>query len=551
MAKYRRTPEIHNPILGIEPMLFSFRPLVLLALILGTGLFAAAYGQAPLYYSNQNQYFLHGFADAGVGALDEDWLAGTKDPLPHFSALVTFTLRYLHPWAFHLYYAVLMGVYAASLVALFTAVIPPDRVRRWPIFVAFLILIHAAVLRWASYRWLGLDYPWYFQAGVAGQYVLGAMFQPSTFGVFLIASVALFAHERYGWTAASLATAATLHSTYLLPAGLLTLGFVAALHFEKRIREAGLLGTLGLALVLPIVLFVLLAFGPTSPETFTRAQEILVSDRIPHHTQPGLWLDLIAKLQIAWIILGLILIRSSRLRTALFITAALAILLTLIQVGTGNRTLALLFPWRVSAVLMPVATAIILTRIVEMLPPFFARGWAVVTAGLVVVACAAGGVWICATRQGYHTSDDELPLLAAVREKVAHGDCYFLPVTIPTSKPGSLSSDFKPLAEKKVGDGVIPVDLQRFRLSTGAPIFVDFKSIPYKDVEVVEWRRRLDVALTIQQQMRSGDVGSAAEELSRQGITHVVVPAGQKMDEGAWPEPGREIGAYRVYRLSR
>src|SRR5205823_14298714 len=42
--------------------------------------FAAAYGQAPLYYSNQNQYFLHGLAAAGEGYLSEDWLARTLDP---------------------------------------------------------------------------------------------------------------------------------------------------------------------------------------------------------------------------------------------------------------------------------------------------------------------------------------------------------------------------------------------------------------------------------------------------------------------------------------
>jgi len=35
--------------------------------------FVVAYGQAPLYYSNQNQYFLHGLANAGVGRLSDDF----------------------------------------------------------------------------------------------------------------------------------------------------------------------------------------------------------------------------------------------------------------------------------------------------------------------------------------------------------------------------------------------------------------------------------------------------------------------------------------------
>src|SRR5438105_6292167 len=78
--------------------------------------FALAYGQAPLYYSNQNQYFLHGLADAGYGSLNEDWLAQTGDPTPIFSALVTVTVRYFHPWMFYLFHGVLLAVYVAVLL---------------------------------------------------------------------------------------------------------------------------------------------------------------------------------------------------------------------------------------------------------------------------------------------------------------------------------------------------------------------------------------------------------------------------------------------------
>jgi hypothetical protein len=56
------------------------------------------------------------------------------------------------------------------------------------------------------------------------------------------------------------------------------------------------------------------------------------------------------------------------------------------------------------------------------------------------------------------------------------------------TKRGSLSSDFKPVADKNLDQRVISPDLQSFRLATGVPIFVDFKSIPYKDGEVLQWR---------------------------------------------------------------
>src|SRR5262245_38939014 len=65
--------------------------------------FSLACGQAPLYYSNQNQYFLRGLAAAGHGSLHDDWLANTRDPTPVFSWLVALTARFLPPATFHIY----------------------------------------------------------------------------------------------------------------------------------------------------------------------------------------------------------------------------------------------------------------------------------------------------------------------------------------------------------------------------------------------------------------------------------------------------------------
>src|SRR5262249_55886193 len=167
------------------------------SLLLGALAFGLAYCQAPLYYSNQNQYYLHGLAEAGYGNLHEDWLANTADPTPLFSLGVALTYRFLHPYVFHLYYLLLFGVYFAGLVGLF-AFLAGDRdtPRLRLAFIALLVVLHCAAARWASYRLAGLDYPWYLQAGVAGQYVLGGMLQPSTVGVLLVLSICLFVWDR-------------------------------------------------------------------------------------------------------------------------------------------------------------------------------------------------------------------------------------------------------------------------------------------------------------------------------------------------------------------
>jgi hypothetical protein len=527
---------------------------ILLAAVLflaGTAVFAAAHAQAPLYYSNQNQYFMHGLARAGAGLLRDDWLASTLDPTPVFTALVALTVRYLHPWLFHVYYALLLGVYAAALLGLFASIAGDRAARRWPVFVALLVLAHAALPRWASYRWLGQDYPWYLQAGVAGQYVLGAMFQPSTFGVLLVAAVCLFIRGRLFLAAACAALAATVHSTYLLPAGLLVAGFLAALLAEGQVRQALAVGLTALLLVAPITAYVLLTFGPTSPETFAEARRILVHVRIPHHARVDLWLDGVAWLQIAWLGLGIVLARPRRLVIVLAVPALLALLLTLIQTATGSTTLALLFPWRISSVLVPLATAVILSRLVAALPEAIEGRTAQVVSAAVVVLCVAGGVWIIAAREGYRTADEELGLIEFARQKREAGDVWFLPVNVPDpakAARGAGSSDFKPLAEKKQGIGAISYDLQRFRLTAEVPIWVDFKSIPYKDVEVLDWYERLQLAQRVQTLLREGRRSGALEELREHGVTHVVLPAGQALREGP-AERVYEDEHYCVYRI--
>ena len=112
--------------------------------------------------------------------------------------------------------------------------------------------------------------------------------------------------------------------------------------------------------------YVLIRFGPTSPEAFAEAQDLLVNFRIPHHARPDLWLDWVAVLQIAWVLLSIALVKGTRLFPVLAVPFVLAALLTLAQVATGSSTLALLFPWRVSAVLVPVATTVILSRLVAL-----------------------------------------------------------------------------------------------------------------------------------------------------------------------------------------
>lgn len=506
--------------------------------------FAAAYGQAPIFYSNQNQYYLHGFAAAGQGDLARDWLANTADPTPIFSGFVALVVRLGPLWVFYLCHGLLLMVYAAGLLGVYAFL--NRGTRGWPMFLALVTLIHAAATRWLSYHLLGWDYPWYLQAGVAGQYTLGAMFQPSVFGVLLVAATALFLHDRLIPAGLAVAAAGTIHSTYVLPGAMLTCGFLAALLAERRVADALKLGAVTLAATLPIVVSVVLRFAPTSPETFASAQNIVVNIRIPHHCRVDLWLDPIAGMQIAWIVLGVALgmrrrefgagllkgktsllgltvaeARKGRLAIVLGVSFILAAGLTLAQVATHSNTLAVLFPWRLSAILVPLATVIVVFQIVHRLRCTFATD---IASAILLALLAALGLTIALGRFGYHTIDEELPLYQFVREHHAPGDCYLVPTKIPDlvkSTRGSSSSDFRPLAVKKTDTAIVPIDLQRFRLMTGVPIYVDFKAIPYRDADVVEWMDRQKEAKALQDGLDQDDIG---EQLRKLGITHVIVP---------------------------
>ena len=528
-----------------------------LAFLVWSIVFGVSYTQAPLYYSNQNQYFLHGLARAGLGHLDQDWLANTKDPAPVFSFIVEMTDRFLDQNCFYVFYLLLLGFYFHQLTGLFS-VLTGDKANRLAklAFMTSLVVLHAGLVRLISARIFGVDYPWYFQAGVAGQYLLGFGLQPSVAGVFLIASILAFARDQR-WRAIGWAClAGILHGTYLLGAAMLVFSSLLLECRQGRFRAAFAQGLAALVLVAPVVIYNLIAFSPTSAAEFAESQSILVHFRIPHHAEPERWFDGIALCQVAWVLLSLVLIRGSKLCWILSIVFVLSLLLTLVQIGTHSDTLALLFPWRTSAILVPLATAIILAKLVRRLDSWLARRSAghafliKVSCGAILAVMMVGGILIEVFEWGYRTNPSELPLLEFVKTHQKGGDVYLLPVSLPklgAGPKGAASTNFTPAPRAGKSGHLIAVDLQRFRIVTGAPVFVDFKSIPYKDVEVLEWRRRLLWAEKIYSQ-RDWNQAALLHELAQNGITHVVTSADCDMQDNA-SKLVYEDASYRIYAM--
>ena len=501
--------------------------------------FALAYTQPALYYSNQNQYYLHGAALADVGDLRADWLANTRDPTPLFTALVALAERTAPNGVSWVVFGLLSAIYFQSLweLACAAGVAPTSRGGRLA-WAGAVTLLHGGELRLASVQLFGTDYPWYFQAGIANQYLLGAGLQPSAFGVLLLAAVAAWARGRHRVAALALVASSLMHSTYLLPGALIVIGVVLTDWSRESLRFA-LTTLLG---VLPAVGYAVTQFGLVGdPALGESARRLIADGRIPHHGDPTRFLDLPAVLQLHWVALGLTLAWGTRWGRALVVSASLAVSLTLIRIATDSPTLALLFPWRVSVLLVPIATGLTLAYLVQRAGRYLTHHMlGVIGIALLVVALggAAGIEWRGAA---YQRNAAESGVQNFVARNRRPGDVYLLPTKIP-DVPRRItigSHSFVPVA---------PVskpffELQSFRLTTGAAIYADYKSIPYAPADVAEWHRRVK---NCERWFAEPEWGAGLiAELRAAGVTHALIPRGTAVESSELREVYRDEW-YRV-----
>lgn len=444
------------------------------AVLLGIG-FDVAYGQSPLYSGNQVHHLLYGLADSGRGYLERDWLAQTADPAPVFTFVVAIVAGSLHENLFYLLHAVLLGTYLYSAVGIATQLFRLDTAPRLLTFILGFAAVHAPLAAGP------LDSARAFLTeGVARQYVLGGLFQPSVFGVFLVLSLYLFLRERPVWSAAAAAAAGTFHPTYLIAGGLMTAGYALAAARQANVRRAVLVCATFGVLVLPIVIATLLEFRPAAEPLHSRAQEILVHVAVPHHALPSEWFRANDLLQLGLVVGALLAIRRSPLFPVLSVMLTGALALTALQLVTGSDTLALLFPWRPSVVLVPIATTILLgalvTRGFDRFPVWETSRGRELALSAVVLLVVIAGVRARDVQRGFDRHSPADAMMEFVDDTKRPSDTFLVPVA-------SGQEDDEPLLQ--------------FRIATGAPIFVDFKARAYKDAEVLEWYRRLHLARAV------------------------------------------------------
>lgn len=428
-------------------------------------LFAIAHSQISLYSGNQNSYLLHAVVNANGGTLSQDWFAGTRDAFPLFTWLSASLIR-LSPFLLHAAYYTILTVAGMAFWHIIRHLTPRSGWQGRTLVMAALTLLFSMEL---NFRTQHLPAPLdsaFWTGGLANQYLLGGIFQPSVFGAFLLAAVALHLNNRPKMAVAALIATTAFHFSFILSAGSLLLAIAWTLWREENQPRLALILTLsgGLAL-LALATANLWRFAPTSPDAFTRAQSILFTIRLPHHADPRIWWTNLSWLKLALITFAIVLCPARPLRRLMLSGIAVAAVVWTAFAITRSPSLGLIFPWRISVILMPLSLILLASALVERLAlPRVGRLLVTITAIAATAVCLYAA--LCGARGLASLSSTRIPKWHALGAKIrAHLEPHDVILIAP--------------------------HMEEVRLNTGIPVWVDRKNHPCLDTEVLEWRHRL------------------------------------------------------------
>jgi hypothetical protein len=417
--------------------------------------FAAALSSTRVeqFTGNQETYLARAVALArGSGVLDADWFVRTADPVPVFTRLAA-PLVAVGPWAISVANAALGAI---LLVALGNLARLGERRKSGREPSSLLGWVSGFALLWSavpnSLRAVIFE-------GVADQRAYSVYLQPSNAGVLLVAAVWLALEGRSTLAVLLAAAAAWVHPTYALSSVVFSggVGLVNA-RFGGRRRLGGFTAPIGLLAVLPPTLLSVHTFAPTTWALGLRAGQVLVTERMSHHALIAAWASLKALLCLVPIATALVVTRG-RQRALLAAWVSLTLAVTALVLALGQPELLLLFPWRTTIWLVPASAALLFGHALAQLSEQRSK-W--------LLAC------VC-------------PLLISCSYDFARGRLC----GAPEDRQGVALARKIPLGERQRWTLLVPVAWEGVRLNAPGAVYVDFKSHPYKDREVLEWQDRL------------------------------------------------------------
>jgi hypothetical protein len=457
----------------------------------------AIYPMQTLFSGNQNIYFLWGMAEMLPDAFVADPLLLSPDPYPLFSWLISILpVQLLSVWT-SVIYVLLNAIYSFALFGIADQITSLyGRRKRFFSFSALFLFLHSSPV-WGTYFKLlsDVDLRWIWDSGIAEQGVLRGYLQPSAFGVFLLLSFYQAVRRNWGLAILCIAPAAMIHANYLFLGGLLTIIYLIQARFEKKSIIAAI--TL-LVSVLPCAMylsnhFVLLDEGLKS--SINEAVTAGYADNL--HLNAANWLSWKFYLQLTLIVSGGTIIWNTRFKNSFFSILSTAVLLSAMAYAFASTTLISLNPWRLSIILVPICSTVVLSKLLagglwEQLRPFifgvvasiclalvyhrlmgnsseeFLSHWWMVHALSLVVFCA-GSVILCRNERISKTIE---PLIIVALVIVGLTDVYVEGISKLNAH------QFKAIEE--IGNEVdsntvyiVPPDWTSFRMNARKAVFVD------------------------------------------------------------------------------
>lgn len=423
--------------------------------------------------SNQNQYLAH----TKLGP-EGDWLVGTIDPYPPFTWLASLLIHTGGLEALRLLTWGANVVVVAALYVLSRAVLP--NVDRRASAIALLLCIITLSPLWSYIPKLRAVN---IMTGVANQSALSGFAQPSLFGVLILMALPTWvraveptaarpARSEIGLAIALTSIACVVHPTYLIAVAVgLATAFLARIRSVSWVRVGNFVA-IGLTVLLPSVTLnpSILSLAGGGDPALQDALRRFAFERIPHHTLISDWPTRDLWVVLVTVLAMVVLVRNGlpTLAAWLGLTLAVVVLAALLVYATQSVRIALMFPWRVSVFLAPVAAVIVTTEFARLV----GRRVPVPRVGIAVVAALLGVAGLISTTR-------QIPVPQRDR-------------AVSMVRESGVS-----------GIGLIPLDAENIRLNAGVPVYVDYKSPPYTGKDLVEWWRRVDRVRAFEQDPES------------------------------------------------
>ena len=432
-------------------MNFKFNNSILICFSL---LFIISTGALPLFEGNHS-HLLRSIAYFEGSKLSNDWLANQTDPVPVFTFINSFLIKIFSSNITYLLHAILGLILIISCFFICKNYL--NKKNSITIFLVwffiFFIIFHEKT----------------FFSGVAGQSIYNKTYQPSTYGVLLILSLCLFIYDKLILSIIIASLSAIIHPTYLIHSIFLISGYCIYFLYFKNYRNLLISMLIALIFLTPLLLYLLLNFISLDPNISILGQEIMAVQRIPHHAKITYWFSYKDIQSLIIITSALFLVyKEKNIFIPLIVVCTLSLIFTLIHYLTDSNFLGLLFPWRSSVYLNPISILIILSIVLNKLNQKYSL-----------------------TIENYSKVISLICML------------FILLLTIPGVKEIYSLNEFKKkkfsLAiklskEKNINRLLIPINQNHIRMNSGIPIFIDWKSTPYKNEEIIDWYERINLA---------------------------------------------------------